>query len=49
MGKRFFGGVISLGEMETTPKQVVEGKALVKVLACLLERLIEANSNSGVS
>lgn len=35
--------------MESTPEQVSEGRALVTVLACVLEKLIQANANSGVS
>ncbi|CAM9420010.1 unnamed protein product, partial [Ectocarpus sp. 12 AP-2014] len=33
--------------MESTPEQVTEGRALVTVLACVLEKLIQANANSG--
>ena len=35
--------------MESTPEQASEGRALVTVLACVLEKLIQANANSGVS
>lgn len=35
--------------MESTPEQAAEGRALVTVLACVLEKLIQANANSGVS
>lgn len=34
--------------MESTPEQASEGRALVTVLACVLEKLIQANANSGV-
>lgn len=34
--------------MESTPEQAAEGRALVAVLACVLEKLIQANANSGV-
>eukprot|EP00953_Heterococcus_sp_UTEX-ZZ885_P036036 18582-Heterococcus_DN1.PRE.1 len=33
--------------MESTPQLQAEGKAIVTVLACVLTRLIEANSASG--
>lgn len=33
--------------MESSPEQTAEGKAIVTVLACVLARLIEANSLSG--
>lgn len=35
--------------MESTPEQTAEGRALVTVLACVLEKLIQANAESGVS
>ncbi|CAM9811554.1 unnamed protein product, partial [Discosporangium mesarthrocarpum] len=33
--------------MESTPQQAAEGKAIVTVLACVLNKLIQANASSG--